>query len=84
MNFIDTIKERAKQDIKTIVLPETEDVRTLQANLKKALSIELATDGDFGSKTEDAVKAFQKKYKLTVNGIYNTTTANKMKAVLNG
>ena len=25
MNFIDTIKERAKTDIKTIVLPETED-----------------------------------------------------------
>ena len=31
MNFIDTIKERAKKDIKTIVLPETEDIRTLQA-----------------------------------------------------
>lgn len=34
MNFIDSIKERAKQDIKTIVLPETEDVRTLQATEK--------------------------------------------------
>ena len=31
MNFIDTIKERAKTDIKTIVLPETEDVRVLKA-----------------------------------------------------
>ena len=31
MNFIDTIKSRAKKDIKTIVLPETEDVRVLQA-----------------------------------------------------
>lgn len=31
MNFIDTIKERAKKEIKTIVLPETEDVRVLQA-----------------------------------------------------
>lgn len=31
MGFIDTIKERAKQDIKTIVLPETEDKRTLEA-----------------------------------------------------
>ncbi len=31
MNFIDTIKERAKTDIKTIVLPETEDVRVLRA-----------------------------------------------------
>ena len=34
MNFIDSIKERAKQDIKTIVLPETEDVRTLKATEK--------------------------------------------------
>ena len=34
MNFIDTIKERAKKDIKTIVLPETEDIRILQATEK--------------------------------------------------
>ena len=34
MNFIDPIKERAKKDIKTIVLPETEDIRTLQATEK--------------------------------------------------
>lgn len=31
MDFISTIKERAKKDIKTIVLPETEDVRVLKA-----------------------------------------------------
>ena len=31
MGFIDVIKERAKKDIKTIVLPETEDMRTLEA-----------------------------------------------------
>ena len=31
MNFIDSIKERAKKDIKTIVLPETEDIRVLRA-----------------------------------------------------
>lgn len=31
MTFIETIKERAKQDIKTIVLPEAEDIRTLKA-----------------------------------------------------
>jgi phosphate acetyltransferase len=31
MSFIDTIKERAKQNIKTIVLPETDDRRTLEA-----------------------------------------------------
>ena len=31
MAFIDEIKARAKADKKTIVLPETEDVRTYQA-----------------------------------------------------
>ena len=31
MNFIDNIKERAKKDIKTIVLPEAEDARVLEA-----------------------------------------------------
>ncbi|MEE1314121.1 MAG: phosphate acetyltransferase [Lachnospiraceae bacterium] len=31
MSFIDVIKERAKQSKKTIVLPETDDIRTLQA-----------------------------------------------------
>lgn len=31
MSFIDGIKEKAKQDKKTIVLPETTDKRTLQA-----------------------------------------------------
>ena len=31
MSFIDRIKERAKQDVKTIVLPETMDRRTLEA-----------------------------------------------------
>ena len=34
MNFIDTIKERAKKNIKTIVLPESEDIRTLKATEK--------------------------------------------------
>ena len=31
MGFMDVIKQRAKNDIKTIVLPETEDARTLEA-----------------------------------------------------
>lgn len=34
MSFIDRIKERAKQDVKTIVLPETNDRRTLIAAAK--------------------------------------------------
>ena len=31
MGFVDLLKERAKKSIKTIVLPETEDMRTLEA-----------------------------------------------------
>ena len=31
MNFIGEIKNKAKKEIKTIVLPEAEDIRTLQA-----------------------------------------------------
>ncbi|MBP3464139.1 MAG: phosphate acetyltransferase [Clostridia bacterium] len=34
MNFIDSIKERAKSEIKTIVLPEAEDIRVLEAASK--------------------------------------------------
>ena len=34
MSFIDEIKARAKQNRKTIVLPEAEDIRTLQAAAK--------------------------------------------------
>ena len=30
MGFIDNIKERARKSIKTIVLPESEDIRTLK------------------------------------------------------
>ncbi len=34
MSFINEIKQRAKKDIKTIVLPEAEDIRTLKATAK--------------------------------------------------
>lgn len=34
MNFIDTIKEKAKSEIKTICLPEAEDIRVLEAASK--------------------------------------------------
>ena len=31
MTFIENIKEKAKKDIKTIILPEAEDIRVLKA-----------------------------------------------------
>lgn len=40
MAFIDQIKKRAKNNIKTIVLPEAEDIRVLEAtrtNIKRKI-----------------------------------------------
>ena len=34
MGFVDLLKERAKKSSKTIVLPETEDMRTIEATDK--------------------------------------------------
>ena len=34
MSFIESIKQRAKQNIKTIILPEAEDKRVLEAASK--------------------------------------------------
>lgn len=34
MSFIEEIKTRAKKNIKTIVLPEAEDIRVLEATRK--------------------------------------------------
>ena len=45
-----------------------ESVKTLQEFLK------ITVDGDFGSKTESAVKAFQKKTGLTVDGVVGKST----------
>ena len=38
MNFIESIKNRAKKEIKTIVLPEAEDIRTLKARSEEHTS----------------------------------------------
>jgi len=52
-------------------------VRTLQELLNKA-GIKCATDGDFGPKTQAAVKEFQKKVALPESGIVNHKTWAKV------
>lgn len=57
MNFIDRIKERAKSDIKTIVLPESMDRRTMEAahkilNEKIANLIIIGTDEEITTNSE--------------------------------
>lgn len=56
MNFIENIKERAKKEIKTIVLPEAEDIRTLKAT-EKAIKEKYANIILIGNKEEILKKA---------------------------
>ena len=49
------------------------DVKALQEFLNR-LGAELAVDGEFGSATESAVKAFQQKHALEVDGKYGVKT----------
>lgn len=52
-------------------------VYQLQKDLVR-LGYNLSVDGDFGSGTEKAVKSFQKKYKLGVDGIAGKATIGKI------
>lgn len=54
-----------------------ENVKQLQRLLNNN-GAKIAVDGDYGKKTVDAVKAFQKAKKLTVDGIAGTKTINKL------
>lgn len=42
----------------------------------------LTVDGEFGTNTEYALRAFQKKYKLSVDGIYGSKSKAKMQTLL--
>ena len=76
MNFIDTIKERAKKDIKTIVLPETEDVRVLKAaeTVIKEGFAKIILVGN-----EETTKKLAKENNINIEGItiVNPTTSDK-------
>lgn len=63
---------------------EGDKVKELQNNLIK-LGYDLGktgADGDFGTKTLTAVKAFQQKYNLTVDGIVGSITEKAIKEAL--
>ncbi|WP_327138198.1 peptidoglycan-binding protein (plasmid) [Streptomyces sp. NBC_01340] len=59
-------------------------VKTLQKNLNTVLHTKLTVDGQFGAGTEAAVRTFQSKYHLTVDGAYGPQAAAVMKAALAG
>jgi len=54
------------------------DVKVMQENLNYVGYSCGTPDGDFGSKTETALKKFQKAYKLTVDGKYGTSSKAKL------
>ena len=56
-------------------------VKELQTKLNK-VGYNLVVDGSFGSATEKAVKEFQKKYGLTVDGIVGPNTTKKLDKVI--
>lgn len=59
-------------------------VKNLQKDLNYVINAGLTVDGDFGNKTEEALKKFQKKYKLSVDGIYGKNSEKQMKKCING
>lgn len=85
MGFIESIKERASQDIKTIVLPEATDLRTLKAvdiivkeGFAKVILVgnkdevtKIASDNNLDiSKVEIIDPAISEKYETYVNAFY--------------
>lgn len=82
MNFIDKIKERARKNKKRIVLPETEDVRTIQA----AASIIREDIADLilvGDKEEILQKAHNYGYNLSKAEIVNPSSFERMDEYVN-
>ena len=57
-------------------------VKTLQTNLKKLGFYTAYVDGSFGAQTESAVKAFQKKYGLTADGVAGRATLKKIESAV--
>ncbi|MDE7422248.1 MAG: phosphate acetyltransferase [Lachnospiraceae bacterium] len=82
MNFIDKIKERARKNKKRIVLPETEDVRTIQA-AARIIKEDIADLILVGDKEEILQKAHNYGYNLSKAEIINPATFERMDEYVN-
>ena len=60
------------------------DVRWLQESLNKLMKANLVVDGDFGNNTLKAVKDFQEKYGLEVDGEFGPKSKTAMNKLLGG
>lgn len=66
MSFIDNIKKRAKKNIKTIVLPEGNDIRTIKA-VEKVLEEKFADVIVLGNKSE--ILSMAKENSVNIDGV---------------
>ena len=82
MAFIDGIKQKAKQDVKTIILPESEDMRVLEG-ASKALKEKYANIILIGDEAEVIKKAEQNNIDLTGAQIINPKTSEKYEEYAN-
>lgn len=76
MKFIENIKQRAKQDIKTIVLPEATDIRVLQAT-KQVIEEGYAKIILLGDKEEIERKAADNSIDISEATIINPSNSEK-------
>ena len=82
MSFIEEIKERAQKDIKTIVLPEAEDVRTLEAT-RMVLDEKYANVILIGNKEKVLEKAKENNIDITDVEIIDPNTSPKYDEYVN-
>lgn len=82
MAFIDGIKQKAKQDVKTIILPESEDMRVLEG-ASKALKEKYANIILIGDEAEVIKKAEQNNIDLTGAQIINPKISEKYEEYAN-
>jgi len=58
------------------------EVKKLQQDLNYVLGCSLTVDGDAGTKTDAQIRTFQKKYGLSVDGIYGKNSYAKMNSII--
>ena len=81
MGFVDLLKERAKKSIKTIVLPETEDMRTLEAT-DKILKEGVAKIILIGNEEEINKKAAEGGFDISGATIVDPETSDRTQAYI--
>lgn len=82
MTFIDRIKQRAKEEIKTIVLPEANDIRVLQAT-EQILEEEFAKIVLIGNEEEIQKIANENSINISKAKIVNPVTSSKRTEYVN-